>query len=65
MKITKTKFKGLVIIQKQKFLDNRGYFLELYKKKIINKRAANIKFYKKFIFLVVKKVSEILKIILK
>lgn len=37
MKITKTKFKGLLIIQKKKFLDNRGYFLELYKKKIIKK----------------------------
>ena len=33
MKITKTKFKGLLIIQKKNFLDNRGYFLELYKKK--------------------------------
>ena len=38
MKITKTKFKGLLIIQKKNFLDNRGYFLELYKKKIINKK---------------------------
>ena len=38
MKILKTKFKGLLIIQKEKFPDNRGYFLELYKKKIINKK---------------------------
>ena len=37
MKVIKTKFKGLIIIQKKKFDDNRGYFLELYKKKIIKK----------------------------
>ena len=37
MKIIKTKFKGLFVIEKKKFKDSRGYFLELYKKKIINK----------------------------
>ncbi len=37
MKITKTKLNGLLILYKQKFLDSRGYFLELYKKKIIKK----------------------------
>ena len=34
MKITKTIFKGLLVIQKKYFSDNRGYFLELNKKKI-------------------------------
>ena len=38
MKISKTKFKGLLIIKKERFLDSRGYFLELYKKRIINKK---------------------------
>jgi len=37
MKITKTKFRDLIIIEKKNYSDNRGYFLELYKKKIINK----------------------------
>ncbi len=37
MKIIKTKFKGLIVFQKKYFKDNRGYFLELYKKKIIKK----------------------------
>ncbi len=37
MKVIKTKFKDLKIIQKKYFTDNRGYFLELYKKKIIKK----------------------------
>ena len=37
MKIIKTKFKGLIIFKKKYFNDNRGYFLELYKKKIIKK----------------------------
>ena len=37
MKIHKTKFKGLIVIQKRFFKDNRGYFLELYKKKILKK----------------------------
>ncbi len=35
MKLIKTKFNGLIIIEKDIFHDNRGYFLELYKKKII------------------------------
>ena len=34
MKIIKTKFKGLIVFQKKYFKDNRGYFLELYKKKL-------------------------------
>ena len=37
MKIIRTKFKGLIIFKKKYFNDNRGYFLELYKKKIIKK----------------------------
>ena len=37
MKLIKTKFKDLFIIEKKYFKDNRGYFLELYKKKIIKK----------------------------
>lgn len=37
MEIIKTKFKGLFIIKKKSFKDVRGYFLELYKKKIIKK----------------------------
>ena len=34
MKIIKTKFDGLKIIQGLRFLDNRGYFREIYKKNI-------------------------------
>lgn len=34
MKIVKTKFDGLKIIQGLRFLDNRGYFREIYKKNI-------------------------------
>ena len=37
MKVIKTKFKDLKIYKKKYFKDSRGYFLELYKKKIINK----------------------------
>ena len=37
MKVIKTKFKGLIIYKKKYFKDKRGYFLELYKKKIIDK----------------------------
>ena len=37
MKIIKTKFKGLFVIKKKYFKDNRGYFLELYKKNVIKK----------------------------
>ena len=37
MKVIKTKFKDLIIIQKKYFKDSRGYFLELYKNKIIKK----------------------------
>ena len=37
MKIIKTKFQGLIIFKKKYFKDSRGYFLELYKKKIIKK----------------------------
>ena len=38
MKIIKTRFKGLVIIKKETFIDNRGYFRELYKNKILKKK---------------------------
>ena len=37
MEIIKTKFKDLFIVKKKSFKDVRGYFLELYKKKIIKK----------------------------
>ena len=38
VKIKKTKFKGLLIFEKVNFKDKRGYFLELFKKKIIKKK---------------------------
>jgi dTDP-4-dehydrorhamnose 3,5-epimerase len=38
MKISKTKFKGLFIIQSKKFDDSRGYFRELYLEKSIKKK---------------------------
>jgi len=38
MKITKTNFKDLLIIQSKKYDDNRGYFRELYLEKIIKKK---------------------------
>tara|TARA_B100000795_G_scaffold26234_1_gene17442 strand:+ start:2095 stop:2628 length:534 start_codon:yes stop_codon:yes gene_type:complete len=34
IKIEKTSFKDLLIVKKDKFEDNRGYFLELFKKKL-------------------------------
>ena len=37
MKFIKTKFKDLIVLEKKYFTDNRGYFLELYKRKIIKK----------------------------
>ena len=37
MKLIKTKFKDLLVFEKKYFTDNRGYFLELYKRKIIKK----------------------------
>ena len=33
MKIIKTAFKGLLVIQSERFVDNRGYFREIFKKK--------------------------------
>ena len=38
MKVAKTKFNGLLVFKKKYFTDTRGYFLELYKSKIIRKR---------------------------
>ena len=38
MEVTKTKFNGLLVFKKKYFTDARGYFLELYKSKIIRKR---------------------------
>lgn len=38
MKIIKTKFKNLNIIINKKFKDNRGFFLELFKSKSLNKK---------------------------
>ena len=37
MKIQKTKFKDLFVIQSERFLDNRGYFRELLLKKVLKK----------------------------
>ena len=37
MKIIKTKFKGLKIIKSKIYYDNRGYFREIAKKKILDK----------------------------
>ena len=37
MKIVKTKFKNLLILKTNIFKDKRGYFKEIYKKKIIKK----------------------------
>ena len=37
MKLIKTKFKNLIVFKKKYFTDSRGYFLELYKRKIIKK----------------------------
>ena len=34
MKINETKFRGIVVIDKKKFKDKRGYFLELFKKNL-------------------------------
>ena len=38
MKKINTKFKDLVVINSEKFHDNRGYFRELFKENIINKK---------------------------
>ena len=42
MKIKKTSFKDLIIINHKSYKDKRGYFLELYKKKIIDKSVKDI-----------------------
>ena len=38
MKLIKTKFKGLVLFKKDTFLDNRGYFRELFIEKSLKKK---------------------------
>ena len=38
MKVLSTKIKDLKVIEGERFLDSRGYFRELYKKKIIKKK---------------------------
>ena len=38
MNITKTKFKGLIIIKSKKYTDDRGFFRELLQEKLIKKR---------------------------
>ena len=38
MKISKTKFKGVLIFESRSFKDNRGYFRELTHQKFINKK---------------------------
>ena len=40
MKIKKTNFKGLKIIQSKVHYDSRGFFKELYKKKLLNKHKS-------------------------
>ena len=37
MKIVKTKFKDLFIIKSKVYIDNRGFFREIFKKKLLNK----------------------------
>ena len=36
--MSKTKFKGLIIIKNKPFEDKRGYFKELFREKEINKK---------------------------
>ena len=36
--ISKTKFKGLLLIQNKSFKDKRGYFKEIVREKELNKR---------------------------
>jgi dTDP-4-dehydrorhamnose 3,5-epimerase len=43
MKKIPTKFKGLILIENFKFNDNRGYFREIYKMKLVKK--INLKFW--------------------
>ena len=38
MKLIKTKFKGLYIIKKDTYIDNRGYFRELFIEKMLKKK---------------------------
>ena len=38
MKIKRTKFKDLVVLKKDSFKDNRGYFRELFLQKIVKKK---------------------------
>ena len=38
MRLLKTKFKGLVLIKTKNYFDNRGYFKEVYKEKLMNKK---------------------------
>ena len=38
MKIRKTKFKDLLILENKSFNDKRGFFKELYKEKLIKKK---------------------------
>jgi len=38
MKIKKTKFKDLVILQTKNYTDNRGYFKEVFKHKLLNQK---------------------------
>ena len=38
MKIIKTKFKGLVIVKSRVFKDNRGFFKEVEKNKVLKKK---------------------------
>ena len=38
MKVLKTKFKDLLVIKKDTYFDNRGYFRELYLNKLLKKK---------------------------
>ena len=45
MKIKKTKFKGLIIVNGIKHQDKRGYLRELVLEKLIKKKNLNFKYY--------------------
>ena len=55
MKITKTKFKDLLIIKNNNNIDKRGSLREIFNKKILNKKFENYKnFEKSFYPLIIK-----------
>lgn len=44
MKVTKTAFQGLLIIEPKVFTDSRGYFFESYNKKVLREAGIDIEF---------------------